>query len=94
MIGGTFTTNFVTYVPHDVAGGASSPIQLSEVALQPIQLSEVGLQTGGFELPAQNAPLYFPPTPRPPHSRTTLPPHPHHHQSILTAVYGSKYSLF
>ena len=50
--------NFITFVPPDVAGGAHSPwVQLSDVGLQPIQLPEVGLQTGGFALPAQNAPL-------------------------------------
>ena len=59
MLSGSFNTNFITFVPPDVAGGAPSPwVQLSEVGLQPIQLPEVGLQTvGGFKLSAQNAPL-------------------------------------
>ena len=58
MLSGNFMTNFITFVPPDVAGGAHSPwVQLSDVGLQPIQLPEVGLQTGGFALPAQNAPL-------------------------------------
>ena len=57
MLGGNFITNFITWPPPDVAGGAARPwIQLQEV--QP----EVGLQTGGCELPAQNAPLEFPPS--------------------------------
>ena len=52
MLGGNFITSFITWPPPDVNGGAPRPwIQLPEV--QP----EVGLQTGGFELPAQNAPL-------------------------------------
>ena len=61
MLSGSFNTNFITFVPPDVAGGAHSPwVQLSEVGLQPIQsiqLPEVGLQTGGVKLSAQNAPL-------------------------------------
>ena len=59
MLGGKFITNFITWPPPDVAGGAARPwIQLPEV--QP----EVGLQTGGCELPS-SSPLPFP-SPAPP----------------------------
>ena len=66
MLSGNFITNFITFVPPDLAGGAHSPwVQLSEVGLQPIQLPEVGLQTGAWRLRAARSELApsSPPTP-------------------------------
>ena len=92
MLSGNFMTNFITFVPPDVAGGAHSPwVQLSDVGLQPIQLPEVGLQTGGFTLPAQivrmtpsssTHPFTSPTTTTPPTNHTTphdVEDHPRKH---------------